>query len=334
MKIGILVNLVTSEDTGQTTYRVGARLSAAGHEVWVIQAGSFACDPDGTLRARAVRAVGVPSASHDDYVRALHAKDALREWISVARLDVLWLRSNPSVLSPWARYSTTQFGMIAARQGVLVLNDPFGLARAANKLYLMRFPEPVRPVTLVTRDKRQLDRFIEERGKAVLKPLDGSGGRGVFLAEANDLNQEAIFHALLRDGYVMAQEYVPAAAEGDTRLFLLDGVPLVHQGRCCAFRRIRSGDDLRSNIHAGGKLRRANVGPTELALAEQVREQLVSDGMFLVGLDIAGDKLMEINVFSPGGLGSAQLFEKVDFTVPLQEAIEQRWKAHRSARRG
>ena len=77
-------------------------------------------------------------------------------------------------------------------------------------------------------------------------------------------------------------------------------------------------------MHAGGKLRRAHVGKVELALAERVREQLMSDGMFLVGLDIAGDKLMEINVFSPGGLGSAQVFEKVDFTLPLQAAIEQR----------
>ncbi len=117
-------------------------------------------------------------------------------------------------------------------------------------------------------------------------------------------NLEDIFEAVSRDGYVIAQEYLPAAAEGDTRLFLMNGIPLQHKGKYAAFRRIRTGDDIRSNIHAGGRLRRAELNDTMFQLAEMVRPRLVEDGMFLVGLDIVGDKLMEINVFSPGGLGS------------------------------
>jgi glutathione synthase len=133
-----------------------------------------------------------------------------------------------------------------------------------------------------------------------------------------------IIRAVRRDGYVMAQEYIPEAAKGDTRLFLLNGEPLVHQEQYCAFRRIRTGDDLRSNIHAGGRLRRASIGETELRLASLVRPKLIADGMFLVGLDIAGGRLMEINVFSPGGLGSAQLFHKVDFTDTVIAALERK----------
>ena len=120
-------------------------------------------------------------------------------------------------------------------------------------------------------------------------------------------NLEEIFEAVSRDGYVIAQEYLPAAAEGDTRLFLMNGMPLRHKGKYAAFRRVRTGDDIRSNIHAGGRLRRAELDDTMFQLAEMVRPRLVEDGMFLVGLDIVGDKLMEINVFSPGGLGSAEV---------------------------
>ena len=137
-----------------------------------------------------------------------------------------------------------------------------------------------------------------------------------------NLNQ--IVESLLRDGYIIAQEYLTAAEEGDTRLFLMNGRPLRYRGKYAAFRRIRSGDDMRSNIHAGGTLRAAEIDSSHLRLAEIVRPKLVQDGMFLVGLDIVGDKLMEINVFSPGGLGSAQKFEKVNFNIAVLEALEKK----------
>jgi hypothetical protein len=99
------------------------------------------------------------------------------------------------------------------------------------------------------------------------------------------------------------------------RLFVMNGAPLKYKSKIAAFRRLRSGDDIRSNIHAGGKKAQADVDDRALRIVEIVRPKLVADGMFLVGLDIVGDKLMEINVFSPGGLGSAQSFEGVNFAV-------------------
>ena len=159
----------------------------------------------------------------------------------------------------------------------------------------------------------------------VLKPLQGSGGSGVFLVKPEDKsNLNQIVEALQRDGYIVAQEYLPAAHEGDTRLFMMNGAPLKYKGKFAAFRRLRSGDDMRSNIHAGGKLRQAEITDQHLQLAEIVRPKLVQDGMFLVGLDIVGDKLMEINVFSPGGLGSAQNFEKVNFSNAVLDALERK----------
>jgi glutathione synthase len=192
-------------------------------------------------------------------------------------------------------------------------------------LYLQTFPESVRPRTLVTRRLARVEKFLESEGTIILKPLQGSGGAGVFIVRSpDDDNLQGIFESIRRDGYVVAQQYLPAAADGDVRLFLMNGVPLRYRGKYAAVRRVRTGDDIRSNIHAGGRLRAARVNDAMLQLADIVRPRLVEDGMFLVGLDIVGDKLMEINVFSPGGLGSAEMFEKVPFTQAVLEALQRK----------
>jgi glutathione synthase len=130
--------------------------------------------------------------------------------------------------------------------------------------------------------------------------------------------------ALLKDGYVIAQESLPAAEEGDVRLFMMNGRPLRVKGRYAAFKRVRHGDDIRSNMHAGGTVEKAIVTPEMLDICEMVRPKLVADGMFLVGLDIVGDKLMEINVFCPGGLDGMERLEGVNFSASVIEALERK----------
>jgi glutathione synthase len=226
----------------------------------------------------------------------------------------------------WAQSTGIIFGRVAMRHGVIVINDPNGLSKAMNKMYFQLFPEEVRPRTVITRSSSEIKAFFKEMGgNIVLKPLQGSGGQGVFLVRPDDLpNLNQMVESVSRDGYVIAQEYLPQASEGDTRLFVMNGQPLRYKGKYAAFRRVRTGDDMRSNIHAGGKLRQAEITDAQLKIVEIVRPKLVQDGMFLVGLDIVGDKLMEINVFSPGGLGSAQKFEKVNFTHAVIQALERK----------
>jgi glutathione synthase len=262
-------------------------------------------------------------------LRDLQGSKAVQERITVDDLDVLMLRSDPSNdtgYRAWAQSSGIIFGRVAMRSGVIVVNDPDGLAKALNKMYFQYFPEEVRPRTIITRENSEVRKFAqEEGGNIVLKPLQGSGGQGVFLVRKDDLsNLNQMIEAVSRDGYVIAQEFLPAAMEGDTRMFLMNGLPLKHKGRYCAFRRLRTGDDIRSNVHAGGKLRQAQLTDDHFKIAEMVRPKLVQDGMFLVGLDIVGDQLMEINVFSPGGLGSAQKFEKVNFAHAVIAALERK----------
>ncbi|NNE00483.1 MAG: glutathione synthase [Pirellulaceae bacterium] len=324
MRLGIVVNVMDSNEAGATTYRLAADAINMGHDVSIMSTGNLAYNPDDTIGAFA-RTVPPGRYNSERFLSVFKSDKAINQWITLDDLDVLLLRNNPSAQKAWAQSAGIHFGRLAMRHGVIVLNDPNGLAKAMNKLYLQTFPESVRPRTLVTRSLSRIEKFLDDEGRIIIKPLQGSGGTGVFIIRSNEEhNLPDIFESVSRDGYVVAQEYLPAAADGDTRLFLMNGIPLRHRGKYAAFRRIRSGDDIRSNIHAGGKLRRAELSDMDFRLAEMVRPRLVEDGMFLVGLDIVGDKLMEINVFSPGGFGSAQKFEKVNFTHAVLEALERK----------
>jgi len=329
MRLGLMVNDVKTEEPGYTTTRLAMAALNLGHEAWVMGAADFAYDSDDKVYARARSAPKTSYKRSETFLADLQSKKAKVERIRVSDLDVLILRSDPSTdtgLRAWAQTTGILFGRAAMRHGVIVLNDPNGLAKAINKMYLQLFPEEVRPRTLITRDRDEIRRFAkEEGGRIVLKPLQGSGGQNVFLVRPDDMsNLNQMIDAVSRDGYVIAQEYLPAAAEGDTRLFLMNGLPFRYKSKYAAFRRVRTGEDMRSNIHAGGKLRQAEISDVHLHVAEIVRPKIVQDGMFLVGLDIVGDKLMEINVFSPGGLGSAQKFEKVNFTHGVIHALERK----------
>ena len=329
MKLGILVNDIRTEEPGYTTTRLAMAAINRGHEVWVMGAGDVAYDADEFVRARARAAPRSTYKSSETYLVDLQGRRARQERITVDELDVLMLRNDPSsdlTQRAWAQSVGIIFGRVAMRHGVIVLNDPNGLSQAMNKMYFQLYPEEVRPQTVITRDRAEIRAFWEAQGrKIVLKPLQGSGGQGVFLVRESDgSNLNQMIDAVSRDGYVIAQEYLPAAEEGDTRLFLMNGHPLRYRGKYAAFRRVRSGEDMRSNIHAGGKLRAAVMTDHHLRIAEIVRPKIVQDGMFLVGLDIVGDKLMEINVFSPGGLGSAQKFERVNFAHAVIEGLERK----------
>src|SRR5690606_2459617 len=147
------------------------------------------------------------------------------------------------------------------RLGVIVLNDPSNLARALNKTYLQHFPEQVRPRTCISRDADEIKEFIHrEKGKAVLKPLQGSGGHGVFLVQSeSDVNTNQMIEAIVRDGYAIVQEYLPAATKGDVRLFVMNGHALISNGKYAAVRRMGKKGDMRNNTHAGGTVSAAVV---------------------------------------------------------------------------
>ncbi len=319
MKIGFVVNDVQTEEAAYTTTRLAMTAVNKGHESWTMGVGDFIYAPDGSIRAHAKGVRGSEYESLTEFLKELQGEEGRSERIGVDDLDVLLLRNDPAADAaerPWAQTSGILFGQLAATRGVIVLNDPSHLAHAINKTYFQHFPEEVRPKTCISCDPDEIKQFIsEQHDKVVIKPLQGSGGQSVFLINENEqANLNQMIEAVVRDGYCIAQEYLPAAAEGDVRLFVMNGRALERDGHYAAFRRVNRSGDARSNMHSGGESAPAEVDERMLRLVEIVRPKLVHDGMFLVGLDIVGDKLMEINVFSPGGLGSSARHTGVDFT--------------------
>jgi glutathione synthase len=334
MKLGFVVNRVATEQPAYTTTRLAMTATRMGHEVWLMGVDDFAHDPDGSVTASARTAPAKTYRSLKTYLDKVQSDEAVQRLV-LDELDVLMMRNDPAEDAtdrPWAVTSGVLFGQLAMSRGVLVVNDPTSLADAVNKTYFQHFPEEVRPRTMISRDPKAITAFVEElKGSAVLKPLQGSGGAGVFLVSAKESpNLNQMIEALSRDGYIVVQEYLAAAKEGDTRLFVMNGHPLERDGQYAAFRRINDSTDMRSNMHAGGEAHPAKITDEMLHLVDLVRPKLIEDGMFLVGLDIVGDKLMEVNVFSPGGLGSSQHLYEVDFTQPVIEALERKIELRRS----
>ena len=329
MLIAFFVNDMAKEHPNYTTTVLAHEAVRRGHRVCYVTPGDFMMGTDCTLNVHARFAPEKKARGHIEFFKAMQAVADKTKALDVSEIDVLWLRSDPSLDSqekPWAADIGILFGREAAKRGVLVLNDPESLSLAINKLYFQSFPEAVRADTLITKTAADVKAFAKAHGgKVILKPLQGSGGQGVFLvgSEAkSNLNQ--MIEAITRDGYIIAQAYVPAASRGDIRMFLMNGHPLQIGKKYAALRRTSASDDIRSNLHAGGKAERVEVGKTELRVAELIRPKLIADGMFLVGIDIVGDTILEVNVFSPGGLHSCGKLVGANFSEPVIESIERK----------
>ncbi len=335
MRIVFVLDRLATERPRATTIVLARAAAARGHTVYLLDTLDLTYYPDGHVGGAARRVPPGRFDSIEAFFEAVSAVDAPREHISTAALDVLWLRQNPSEWPPGQRrpiHTGILFGQIALRRGVLVLDHPDTLAYAEEKLYQELFPEALRPRTLITRDVAEVRRFYEENDRQiVLKPLDGFGGMDVFLVREDATNLNSIVATIARDGFVIAQEYLPEAAGGDTRLFVMNGKPLMVDGRYAAIHRRNPEDDFRSNMTAGGRPEKAAIDDDVLAVAASVGPKLREDGIFLAGLDIVGDKLLEINTISPGGLYSASRLEGVDFAAAVIQAVERKLEHKQSS---
>jgi len=325
MKIAFVINDIKTEKANYTTIYLALTAHKRGHKVYIIGVGDLGYSPDGHMLARARTPGDHSYKSNETFFKALEASEPVR--LSSADLDVLYLRNDPSEdinNRNWAQNAPYIFGQIAMRDGVIVLNHPESLSNAINKMYFQHFPEILRPRTIITREIKEIEEFFEEqKQQIILKPLQGSGGKNVFIVDKNSkANLNQIIEAISNDGFVIAQEYLPKAKDGDTRFFLMNGLPLEIDGKYAAMRRVNKEGDIRSNIHAGGKGVLAEVNQEMLDLVQILKPKLVQDGMFLVGVDIVGDKLMEVNVFSPGALNMISGMNDVDFGSAVIKSIE------------
>jgi len=231
----------------------------------------------------------------------LQVREDARDWFTLGAFtahefgagDVVLMRKDPPVDADFIH--DTQILSLAQRQGAQIVNDPQGLRDMNEKLAALAFPQCI-PETVVSRDAATLKAFVAEHGEAVLKPLDGMGGRSIFRASAGDANVNVILETLTDGGrhLAMAQRYLPEIVHGDKRILLIDGVPVEY---CLA--RIPQGDEFRGNLAAGGRGEGRPLSERDRWIAGEVGPEMLRRGMRFVGLDVIGDYLTEVNVTSP-----------------------------------
>ena len=177
-----------------------------------------------------------------------------------------------------------------------VVNAPRALREMNEKLAILRFPQFIAP-TIVSADMDEIAAFCDEHDGAVIKPLHGMGGRGVYVSPKSDMNLRSVVELVGNGDMIMAQRYIPAAREGDARVFVIDGKPAEHM-----LMRVPRADDHRGNMAAGGRAEARPIGGSARAIAEVVGPVLADAGVWFAGLDVIGDYLTEINITCPTGL--------------------------------
>jgi glutathione synthase len=239
-------------------------------------------------------------------------------WRPLAEVDIVLARKDPPVDAQFI-YDTMVLER-AQRAGCKVVNDPRSLRDCNEKLFALDFPQCIAP-TLVSRDAVELRRFVAEHGEAVLKPLDGMGGRGILRVKHGDSNLNSMLETLL-DGarhFAIAQKYIPEITAGDKRILLIDGEPVPY-----ALARIPQGDEFRGNLAAGGRGEGIPLSDRDRWIAAQVAPELVRRGLRFVGLDVIGDYLTEINVTSPTCIRELDAQFGINIAGLMFDAIEAR----------
>jgi glutathione synthase len=261
-------------------------------------------------------------------MRPLEVRDQSRDWFTLGearegdpavQLDVILMRKDP----PFdMEYIYTTFLLERAEEhGVQVVNRPAALRDVSEKAYTMWFPE-LTPPTMISRSMADMRRFVADYGDAVVKPLDGMGGRSVFVLRSGDLNAGVILETITDNGrrFAMIQGYVPQiVAGGDRRILLIDGEPYGH-----ALARIPAQGESRGNLAAGARGEGRDLTAGEREICARVGPVLRDKGILFAGLDVIGDKLTEINVTSPTGVRELDRIYGDNICAGLFDAIERR----------
>lgn len=240
------------------------------------------------------------------------------QWRPLAEVDVVLARKDPPVDAQFI-YDTMVLER-AQRAGCKVVNDPRALRDCNEKVFSLDFPQCIVP-TLISRDRGELKAFLAEHRDAILKPLDGMGGQGIFKVSAGDSNVNSMLETLLDGGrrFTIAQKFIPEISAGDKRILLIDGEPVPY-----ALARIPQGDEFRGNLAAGGHGEGIPLSDRDRWIASQVGPELVRRGLRFVGLDVIGDYLTEINVTSPTGVRELDARFGINIAGLLFDAIEAR----------
>jgi glutathione synthase len=302
-----LESFKTYKDTTFSMMREAAR---RGHQIWSCEPQDLVWHSGGRVVARQARAITLTGDAKAWFNVVSTAELALAE------TDAVVMRKDPPFDSEYF-YATHLLGQ-AEREGARVFNKPAALRDHPEKLAILEFPQFIGP-TLVTRSDAAIRAFHAEHQDIILKPLDGMGGMGIFRVGPDGMNLGSIIETLNKDGAetVMVQRYLPAIKDGDKRVLLIGGqvVPF-----CLA--RIPQGSEIRGNLAAGGKGVAQPISARDREIAETLGPILAARGLLLVGLDVIGDSLTEINVTSPTGFQEITNQSGFDVAKMFVDALE------------
>lgn len=234
------------------------------------------------------------------------------ESASMMDIDVVWIRTDPPLDR---RYFYTTLLLDLLPETTRVVNRPSGIRNFNEKLAALKFPD-LTPKTLVTSDVDEIVRFAEQRGRITVKPVDGFGGKGILFFNAGDPPERLAGAVRNNRHWVIAQEYLTAAADGDKRILLLDGEPLG------AILRVHADGQELNNMDAGGTPNPSTLSARDLEICRALGPALRDQGLYFAGIDIIGGMLIEINVTSPTGLQEMARFDGVDYHHRIIEELE------------
>jgi glutathione synthase len=301
-------HVATVSIAGDTTFALSLEAQRRGHEL-------FHYTPDKlSLRDGKAFAWAEPMQVRD--VRGDHYSLGEQQRLDLTEVDVVLLRQDP----PFdMNYITTTHILERIHPKTLVVNDPAWVRNSPEKIFVTEFPD-LMPETLITKDPREVAAFRKEFGDIIVKPLYGNGGAGIFhLAEA-DRNLASLlemFGQMFREPYIV-QRYLKDVRKGDKRIILIDGEPVG------AINRVPSETDSRSNMHVGGRAEATELTNREHEICARIGPSLRERGFLLVGIDVIGGYLTEINVTSPTGVREVQKFGGADIASLFWDAVEEK----------
>lgn len=306
----ILDELTRLDLAGDTTY---ALMLEAGHnrehELWTCQAGDLGLEHDDAI------AFASPTQVRPGATPAEAFSLGPRAPVPLELFHAVLMRTDPPVNET---YLQATWILERARGKTLLVNDPRALRELNEHLSILYFPDLI-PPTIVTRSQARLRSFLEEQGGAmIVKPVEGYGGRGIFLIRAGDPNTSSLLETATRDGgaWTMAQRYLPEAVTGDKRIVVVDGEAVG------AVLRVPGQAEARGNLHVGGTPHRTELDAEDQAILRAVGPFLRERGLLFVGLDVIGGRLTEINITSPTGIRHIEALEQRNVAAPVIDCIE------------
>ena len=297
MKLLFVADPLTAFNTYKdSTFAMMREAARRGHELWVCEVPDLLWISGGRVTAHGARRLTLTPeaiASRAGTKLAVWHEIAATQDLALAEADAVLMRKDPPFDSEF--FYATHLLEQAEREGARVFNKPAALRDHPEKLAILEFPQFITP-TLVTRSAVAIRAFHAEHQDIILKPLDGMGGMGIFRVKADALNLGSIIETLNKNGAqsVMVQRFVPDIVKGDKRILLIGGKPVPY-----SLARIPQGTEVRGNLAAGGLGVAQPLTEDDRRIAEALAPVLAARGLLLVGLDVIGDKMTEINVTSP-----------------------------------